>query len=83
MGLTRSSGGDCDFETARHHPILHPERIVGNPEVIHFIRNKGERGYLSLRLTASNRFAGFFIGGAAALGFSFVPELLAFCQSKL
>src|SRR5207237_8446861 len=23
------------FETARQHSILHPERIVGNPEVIH------------------------------------------------
>src|ERR1700680_5043489 len=34
-------------------------------------------------LTASNRLAGFFIGGAAALGFAFVPELLALCQGKL
>jgi hypothetical protein len=28
------------FETAREHSILHPERIVGNPEVIP--RNVGE-----------------------------------------
>ena len=33
-------------------------------------------------LTASDRFAGFFVCGAAALGLPFIPKLLALCQSK-
>jgi hypothetical protein len=30
------------FETAREHSILHPERIVGNPEVIRGMSGKSE-----------------------------------------
>ncbi len=37
-------------------------------------------GAANLFLPASDGFPGFFIGGAAAFGLAFIPELLAFGQ---
>src|SRR5947209_19772961 len=48
------------FETARQHSILHPERIVGNPEVIP--RNVGEERALPPQ---SNSVKTFIIARAA------------------
>jgi hypothetical protein len=48
------------FETARQHSILHPERIVGNPEVIP--RNVGEERAL---LPQSNSVKTFVMERAA------------------
>jgi hypothetical protein len=42
------------------------------------LRSLDSRGRLSLHFSrAGDSFAGFFVGGAAALGFAFVPLLLA------
>jgi len=48
------------FETARQRSILHPERIVGNPEVI--LRNVGEERALPPQ---SNSVKTFIIARAA------------------
>ena len=61
------------FETARQHSILHPERIVGNPEVIP--RNVGEERALPPQ---SNSVKTFVIARAAPVPGS--SKRLKICQ---